>query len=66
MFTGNLVSILAGGSMHALFSFLSPQNYNWSSTNHITMVDIDSSDIPKEEYSEAKLKHTYNWIIKLK
>jgi hypothetical protein len=64
MLAGNLVSILTGGAVHAIFSFISPQNYDWSSTKHITMVEVDSSDVPDEEYSEAKLKHARNWIIK--
>ncbi|KAG0588243.1 hypothetical protein KC19_2G228200 [Ceratodon purpureus] len=64
MLAGNLVSILTGGAVHAIFSIMSPQNYDWSSTRHITMVEIDTSDVPEEEYSEAKLKHARNWIIK--
>lgn len=64
MLAGNLVSILTGGAVHAIFSFISPQNYDWSSTRHITMVDADNSDVPDEEYNETKLKHARNWIIK--
>jgi len=64
MLAGNLVSILTGGAVHAIFSFISPQNYDWSSTRHITLVDADASDVPDEEYSESKLRHAQRWIIK--
>ncbi|KAG0570237.1 hypothetical protein M758_6G141600 [Ceratodon purpureus] len=64
MLAGNLVSILTGGAVHAILSFISPQNYEWDTTKHITMVDIDASDVPEEEYSEAKLRKARNWIIK--
>lgn len=64
MLAGNLVSILTGGTVHAILSFISPQNYNWDTTKHITMVDLDASDVPTEEYSEAKLRKARNWIIK--
>lgn len=64
MLAGNLVSILIGGAVHAVMSFVAPQNYNWDTTKHITMVELDASDVPDEEYSEAKLKHARAWIIK--
>jgi hypothetical protein len=64
MLAGNLVSILTGGAIHAIMSYMSPQNYDWESTKHITMVDMDNTDVPASEYSEAKLKNARNWIIK--
>lgn len=64
MLAGNLVSILTGGAVHAIMSFMQPQNYDWVSSKNLTMVDADSSDVPEEEYSEVKLKHARNWIVK--
>lgn len=64
MLAGNLVSILTGGAIHAIMSFISPQNYDWESTKHITLVELNSSDVPESEYSEEKLNHARNWIIK--
>ncbi|CAM6043829.1 unnamed protein product [Sphagnum compactum] len=64
MLAGNLVSILTGGAIHAIMSFISPQNYDWESTKHITLVEHNSSDVPESEYSEEKLNHARNWIIK--
>jgi len=64
MLAGNLVSILTGGAVHAILSFLAPQNYDWDSTKHITMVELDASDVPEAEYDPVKLKHARNWIIK--
>lgn len=64
MLAGNLVSILTGGAVHALCSFLRPQNYEWDTTKKITMVEKDKSDLPVEEYTEAKLIKAKAWIIK--
>jgi SSS family transporter len=64
MLAGNLVSILSGGAIHAIISYLSPQNYDWVSTRHITMVDRANIDVPEEEFSEEKLKHARTWIIR--
>lgn len=64
MLAGNLVSILTGGAVHAIFSVISPQNYDWSTTKHITMVEQDASDVPEEEYNEEKLKKARSWIIR--
>ena len=64
MLAGNLVSILVGGSIHACFSFIEPQNYDWESTKRLTVVEADSSDVPLEEYSDEKLRHARSWILK--
>jgi Na+/proline symporter len=64
MLAGNLVSILSGGAIHAIISYLSPQNYDWVSTRHITMVDRANIDVPEEEFNETKLKHARTWIIR--
>jgi Na+/proline symporter len=64
MLAGNLVSILSGGAIHAIMSYLSPQNYDWVSTRHITMVDRANIDVPEEEFNETKLKHARTWIIR--
>ncbi|KAL8063830.1 hypothetical protein ABFX02_01G052400 [Erythranthe guttata] len=64
MLAGNLVSILIGGAVHAVCSFISPQNYDWESTKQITVVDKDSSDLPEEEFKEEKLNAAKRWIIK--
>ncbi|CAL9028634.1 unnamed protein product [Prunus brigantina] len=64
MLAGNLVSILTGGAIHAICSFLSPQNYDWGTTKKITVVEKEKSDLPAEEYKEEKLLRAKAWIVK--
>ncbi|KAJ7953335.1 urea-proton symporter DUR3-like [Quillaja saponaria] len=64
MLAGNLVSILTGGAIHAVCSILWPQNYDWSTTKQITMVEKEKSDLPQEEFREEKLVRAKAWIIK--
>ncbi|GLJ26678.1 hypothetical protein SUGI_0519190 [Cryptomeria japonica] len=64
MLAGNLVSILSGGLIHAVCSFLWPQNYDWETTKCITMVEMDEICLPAEEYEEERLRRAKIWIVK--
>ncbi|KAI6706835.1 hypothetical protein NL676_009797 [Syzygium grande] len=64
MLAGNLVSILTGGAIHAICSFLWPQNYDWETTKEITMVEKDKTDLPSEEFKEEKLNRAKAWIVR--
>lgn len=64
MLAGNLVSILIGGAVHVVCSFLWPQNYDWSTTKQITVVEKEKSELPVEEYGEEKLVKAKSWIVK--
>nr|ATG71187.1 ATDUR3 [Juniperus flaccida] len=64
MLAGNLVSILTGGLIHAVCSFFRPQNYDWESTKCITMVEMDKTDLPAEEFKEERLRRAKIWIVK--
>ncbi|EFJ26403.1 hypothetical protein SELMODRAFT_172808 [Selaginella moellendorffii] len=65
MLAGNLVSILTGGAIHALLSYLQPESYTWDTTKNITMVEVDDKpEVSEEELSEAKLQHARKWIIR--
>lgn len=64
MLSGNLVSILVGGAIHAVFSFIKPQNYDWESTKSLSTVEMDASDVPLEEMNDEKLKRAKGWILK--
>ncbi|KAF7829133.1 urea-proton symporter DUR3 [Senna tora] len=64
MLAGNLVSILTGGAIHAVCSMLWPQNYDWSTTKQITMVEKEKTDLPSEEFREEKLIKAKAWIVK--
>lgn len=64
MLAGNLVSILTGGVVHAVCSMLWPQNYDWSTTKQITVVEKEKTDLPAEEFKEEKLTRAKVWIVK--
>ncbi|CAL5188377.1 unnamed protein product [Lathyrus oleraceus] len=64
MLAGNLVSILTGGGVHAVCSMLWPQNYDWSTTKQITVVEKEKTDLPMEEFKEEKLIKAKVWIVK--
>ncbi|CAL5359380.1 unnamed protein product [Camellia sinensis] len=64
MLAGNLVSIITGGAIHAVCSFLWPQNYDWDTTKQITMVEKEKSALPPEEFKEEKLIRAKAWIVK--
>ncbi|CAA3025567.1 urea-proton symporter DUR3 [Olea europaea subsp. europaea] len=64
MLAGNLVSILTGGAVHAVCSFLSPQNYDWETTKQITVVEKEKTELPVEEFKEEKLIRAKAWIVK--
>jgi len=64
MLAGNLVSILTGGVVHAVCSMLWPQNYDWSTTKQITVVEKEKTDLPVEEFKEEKLTRAKVWIVK--
>lgn len=64
MLAGNLVSILTGGAIHAVSSFLRPQNYDWETTKQITVVEKEKSELSVDEFKEEKLISAKKWIIK--
>ncbi|KAF3335918.1 urea-proton symporter DUR3-like protein [Carex littledalei] len=64
MLVGNLTSILVGGLVHAVFSFLQPQNYDWETTKQITTVERVKEHLPDEEFKEEKLVKAKWWIVK--
>lgn len=64
MLAGNVISILTGGAVHAICSFLRPQNYNWETTKQITVVEKERTELPSEEFKEEKLVSAKRWIIK--
>ncbi|CAN6855628.1 unnamed protein product [Brassica oleracea] len=68
MLAGNLVAILTGGLIHAVCSLVQPQNYDWSTTREIKLVEDgasgDVNDVPLEELSEEKLKRAKAWIVR--
>lgn len=64
MLAGNLVSILTSGVVHAVCSFMWPQNYDWDTTKKITMVEKDKTELPSDEFMEEKLIKAKTWIVK--
>ncbi|CAI5528189.1 unnamed protein product [Closterium sp. Naga37s-1] len=62
--TGNLVSIITGGTVHAICSFIKPDNYDFEGTRCIALVDADGhSEVDPEEYSQQKLSSAKKWIF---
>uniref|UniRef100_A0A2P2LSU5 Urea-proton symporter DUR3 n=1 Tax=Rhizophora mucronata TaxID=61149 RepID=A0A2P2LSU5_RHIMU len=64
MLAGNLVSVLMGGTVHAVCSLWQPQNFEWDSTKQITMVEKAKIELPAEELKEEKLMKAKAWIVK--
>ncbi|CAN7028132.1 unnamed protein product [Brassica oleracea var. botrytis] len=68
MLAGNLVAILTGGLIHAVCSLVQPQNYDWSTTREIKVVEAeapgDGINVPVEELKEEKLRRAKAWIVK--
>ncbi|KAF8117253.1 hypothetical protein N665_0012s0253 [Sinapis alba] len=68
MLAGNLVAILTGGLIHAVCSLVKPQNYDWSTTKEIKLVEDgasgDVNDVPMEELREEKLRRAKAWIVR--
>ncbi|KAF8084609.1 hypothetical protein N665_0710s0017 [Sinapis alba] len=68
MLAGNLVAILTGGLVHAVCSLVKPQNYDWSTTREIKVVEAEAPedviDVPAEELKEEKLRRAKAWIVK--
>jgi len=64
MLAGNLGSILTGGVVHAICSMVWPQNYDWSTTKQITVVEKEKTELPAEEFKEEKLIRAKAWVVK--
>ncbi|KAH6760865.1 urea-proton symporter DEGRADATION OF UREA 3 [Perilla frutescens var. frutescens] len=64
MLAGNLVSILVGGAVHAVCSFIWPQDYDWETTKQITVVEKEKSELSSDEFKEEKLIRAKRWIVK--
>lgn len=61
---GNLASIITGGVVHAIFSFISPDDYDWESTRAISLVEDHHGEIDEKEYDPVALEHASYWILK--
>ncbi|GAB2253040.1 hypothetical protein Droror1_Dr00005887 [Drosera rotundifolia] len=64
MLAGNLMSTFTGGVVHVICSLFWPQNYDWDTTQKITMVEKDMTDLPGDEFEEEKLRKAKQWIMK--
>jgi urea-proton symporter len=65
MLSGNLVSILVGGAVHAACSLAWPQHYDWESTRQITTVESVATDEGlAEELKEERLVRAKRWIVR--
>jgi len=61
---GNIVAIVSSGLIHAAFSFMNPQKYDFESMGKIEMLDKDDIDVDPAELEDEFLNSAKNWIIK--
>eukprot|EP00438_Fugacium_kawagutii_P007606 Skav200640 [mRNA] locus=scaffold353:233708:235454:+ [translate_table: standard] len=61
---GNVVALVSSGLIHAIFSFISPQNYDFESMGKIQMLEQDMSGLDDKEYSKEFLDAAKWWIQK--
>ncbi|CAM9717321.1 unnamed protein product [Discosporangium mesarthrocarpum] len=65
MLAGNLVSILFSGIVCTIVSFIKPDDYDWSTTKEIKMVEEDDNAWHTEEdYDDKMLVAAKGWIMK--
>ena len=61
---GNIVALASSAVIHAVFSLISPQNYDFESMGKIEMLEQDMSGLDEEEYTTEFLDAAKWWIQK--
>jgi len=61
---GNIVAIGSSALIHAIFSFIKPQNYDFKSMGQIEMLEEDSSGLEDKDYTSEFLDAAKWWIQK--
>ena len=61
---GNIVALVSSGLIHAIFSFISPQNYDFESMGKIEMLEEDMSGLDEADYTTEFLDAAKWWIQK--
>ena len=61
---GNIVALGSSGLIHAIFSFINPQNYDFESMGKIEMLEQDMSGLDDQDYTPEFLDAAKWWIQK--
>lgn len=61
---GNIVAIGSSALIHAIFSFIKPQNYDFKSMGQIEMLEEDRSGLEDKDYTSEFLDAAKWWIQK--
>jgi Na+/proline symporter len=61
---GNIVALASSGIIHAVFSLIWPQNYDFESMNKIEMLEDDKSGLDEVDYTPEFLDAAKSWIQK--
>lgn len=61
---GNIVALASSGIIHAVFSFIWPQNYDFESMKQIEMLEDDKSGLDEVDYTPEFLDAAKAWIQK--
>lgn len=62
MLAGNVVALVSGGVIHAIFSWIWPQNYDFKSMGEIAMLEDDTSGLDPADYLDERLDEALSWI----
>lgn len=61
---GNIVALGSSALIHAVFSFINPQDYDFESMGKIEMLEQDMSGLDERDYSDEFLDSAKAWIQK--
>merc|ERR1712118_620342 len=64
MLAGNVVAICSSGIIHALFSLVKPQNYDWVTMKEIKMLEDDQRGLDPADLSDDVLNEAAAWVKK--
>merc|ERR1719313_1780304 len=64
MLAGNVVAICSSGLIHALFSLIKPQNYDFASMKEIPMLEDDKRGLDPEDFKDDFLNEASRWVQK--
>merc|ERR1712045_547541 len=63
MLSGNIVAICSSGIIHAVWSFIFPQDFDFSTLDSkIKLVENDTSGLTAEDQDPEMLDAAYKWI----
>jgi len=61
---GNIVALASSGIIHAVFSLIWPQNYDFESMSKIELLEADTSGLDEKDYTDEFLDDAKSWIQK--